>query len=393
MVATVIDDTTAALETGAELQTPEARDIEGDASITATHRIVRRIPDMMVGDLSEREILAMAPAMVCDRVRWSMTERVSLTELISLLPMTARTRAWSDGQSRIWVDEGQGQRARELIREWSESHGIEVMNMRVESGVTFRDVDSIPGDLFVRLLLATTDWLYPRTYAIRRKLVADLDLIDDDDTRSMMYLFISDHADRFDAERIGKNGTLNFASFMLGKLRNWPQDAARAAWGRTFVDDHLHLNQAIDHSIATMHRRPTEQELAERMKTTVTDLRRREAAVAEVRSLRNYDSIVTGGIRQDSEGIDAADSVDVAHEGTSFQADAVLTKAVIDSVMSPSTTRGTVPSDPLALVAVYLSFWGELSRQELAEELGVLPKTAAAAVQRVITQIGAAGEL
>ena len=393
MVATVIDDTTAALETHTELETSEECDIEGDAIITATHRIGRRIPDMVVGEFTERDILAMAPATVCDRVRWSTTEPVNVTELISELPMPAKTRAWSDGQSRIWVDEGQGQQARALIRKWFESHGIEVMNMRVESGVTFRDVDSIPGDLFVLLLLATTDWLYPRTYAIRRKLVADLDLVDVDDTRSMMYLFISDHADRFDADRIGKNGTLNFASFMFGKLRNWPQDAARAAWGRTFVDDHMHLNQATDDSFATMHRRPTERELAERMKTTVTDLRRREAAVAEVSGLRNCDSIVTGGMRQDSEGIDAADSVDVAHEGTSFQADAVLTKAVIDSVMSPSTTRGTVPSDPLALVAVYLSFWGELSRQELAEELGVLPKTAAAAVQRVITQIGAAGVL
>jgi DNA-directed RNA polymerase specialized sigma24 family protein len=55
--------------------------------------------------------------------------------------------------------------------------------------------------------------------------------------------------------------------------------------------------------------------------------------------------------------------------------------------------RGTSPADPMALAAVFLSFWGELSRQELAAELGVLPKTAAAAVQRVIAQVGAAGVL
>lgn len=376
-----------------EVEIIDSAEIDDDSIVTASHRLGRRIPDMVVGDLTERDILAMAPAMVCDRIHWSTPESMSLTELLAAMPFQAHTRTWSDGQSRIWVDEGSGQQAREFIRQWCEEHGVEFMNMRVESGVPFRDVDSIPGDLFAQLLLATTDWLYPRTYAIRRKLVADLELIDDDDTRSMMYLFISDHADRFDSDRVGKNGTLNFASFMLGKLRKWPQDAARAAWGRTLIDDHMHINQAIDDSIATMHRRPTESELAARMKTSVSDLRKRECAVAEVSGMRNYDSIITGSMGEDSEGVDAADSVDVACDGTSFQVDAMLTKAIMDSVMAPTSTRGTSPADPMALAAVYLSFWGELSRQELAAELGVLPKTAAAAVQRVVAQVGAAGVL
>jgi len=372
---------------------PDSIEFDDDSIVTANHRVSRRIPDMVVGDLTERDILAMAPAMVCDRIHWSTSEPMDLTKLIADLPLEARSRAWSDGQSRIWVDEGQGQQARELIRQWCTEHDVEVMNMRVESAVPFRDVDSIPGDLFAQLLLVTTDWLYPRTFAIRRKLVADLELIDDEDTRSMMYLFISDHADRFDADRVGKNGTLNFATFMLGKLRKWPQDAARAAWGRTLIDDHMHLNQAIDDSIATLHRRPTEFELASRMKTSVSDLRRRELAVAEVSGMRNYDSIISGGMGEDSVGVDAADCVDVSRDGTSFQVDAMLTKAIIDSIMTPTSSRGISPADPMALAAVYLSFWGELSRQELAAELGVLPKTAAASVQRVTSQIGTAGIL
>ena len=382
---------TACIDT--ELEFPESIELSDDSIVTSTPRVDQRIPDMVVGNLTEREILSMAPSMVCDRIHWSTPEPMSLTALISDLPFQARTRAWSDGHSRIWVDEGHGQQAREFIRRWCEERDIEFVNMRVESGIPFRDVGSIPGDLFAQLLLATTDWLYPRTYAIRRKLVADLELIDDDDTRSMMYLFISDHADRFDSDRVGKNGTLNFASFMLGKLRKWPQDAARAAWGRTLVDDHMHINRAIDDSIATMHRRPTEAELAARMKTSVSDLRKRECAVAEISGMRNYESIITGSMGEDFEGVDTADSVDVALDSTSFQVDAMLTKSIIDSVMSPMAARGTSSADPMALAAVYLSFWGELSRQELAAELGVLPKTAAAAVQRVITQVSAAGVL
>jgi len=382
---------TACIDT--ELEFPESIELNDDSIVTSTPSVDHRIPDMVVGNLTEREILAMAPSMVCDRIHWSTPEPMSLTALISDLPFQARTRAWSDGHSRIWVDEGHGQQAREFIRRWCEERDIEFVNMRVESGIPFRDVGSIPGDLFAQLLLATTDWLYPRTYAIRRKLVADLELIDDDDTRSMMYLFISDHADRFDSDRVGKNGTLNFASFMLGKLRKWPQDAARAAWGRALVDDHMHINRAIDDSITTMHRRPTEAELAARMKTSVSDLRKRECAVAEISGMRNYESIITGSMGEDFEGVDTADSVDVALDSTSFQVDAMLTKSIIDSVMSPMAARGTSSADPMALAAVYLSFWGELSRQELAAELGVLPKTAAAAVQRVITQVGAAGVL
>jgi hypothetical protein len=376
-----------------EFDVSDSPELVDDTIVTSTHRIGRRIPDMVVGDLTERDILAMAPAMVCDRIHWSTSEPMILSTLIAELPFGAYTRAWSDGQSRVWVEQGKGQEARELIRQWCEAHGVEVMNMRVESAVPFRDIDSIPSDLLGQLLLVTTDWLYPRTYAIRRKLVADLELIDDDDTRSMMYLFISDHADRFDSDRIGRNGTLNFASFMLGKLRKWPQDAARAAWGRTLIDDHMHLNQAIDDSMATLQRRPTESELAERMKITVGDLRKRECAVAEVSGMRNYDSLISGSMGEDSEGVDAADDVDVSRDGTSFQVDAMLTKAIIDSVMSPTTSRGSSPADPMALAAVYLSFWGEMSRQELAAELGVLPKTAATVVQRVITQVGAAGIL
>ncbi len=57
------------------------------------------------------------------------------------------------------------------------------------------------------------DWLFPRVNGIRRRLVADLDLVDDDDVRSMMYLFVSDHMDRYDADRTGRNGTLTLLAF------------------------------------------------------------------------------------------------------------------------------------------------------------------------------------
>ncbi len=82
----------------------DSPELVDDSIVTSTHRIGRRIPDMVVGDLTERDILAMAPAMVCDRIHWSTAEPMSLVTLISELPFVAYTRAWSDGQSRVWVE-------------------------------------------------------------------------------------------------------------------------------------------------------------------------------------------------------------------------------------------------------------------------------------------------
>jgi len=362
--------------------------VTDDTLITSTNRVGRRIPDLFVGDRSEREILGMAPSMSCDRIHWGALEDMSAKELARDLgnELPAYTRTWSDGQHRIWVPDGKGAQARELIREWCEQHGVDPINMRIEPSVSFRDVDSIPADLFQGLLLETVDWLYPRSHAIRRRLVSDLELVEDEDVRSMMYLFVSDHADRFDADRVGKNGTLNFASFMFGKLRTWPQDAARAAYGRNLMDDRLHLARAVDEHLATEYRRPNEKELAERMRTTVIDLRKREQAVSEAVQRRHYDSLVTGSHVED--GVDAADDVDVEQDGTRFARDAMLTRAIIEAVSCPQRARGAGVADPGALAAVYLSFWGEMPRQQVAAELGMTPKSVTAAVQRVLAQAG-----
>lgn len=361
--------------------------------ITSKNRLGRMVPNMSVDGIDESEILAMAPALVCDRVHWSTLEEFDAASILPDLPWRSYSRKWSDGQHRIWVPEGQGYAARELIKEWCVDHEVEAMNMRVEPGVPFRDVDSIPSELLQRLLLEVVDWLHPRCHAVRRRIVIDFDLLQDEDLRPMMYLFVSDNIDRYDADRIGKNGTLNLATFMLGKIRKWPQDAARAVYGRNLVDDQMHLTQAVDESMATVFRRPTEAELATRMKTSVADLRKREQSVAEFTGMRFHDSIVTGGGFDEAGGVDMPSDTDVAADATSFAVDATLTRAIIDAARAPAGGRGGHGSDPLGLAAVYLSFWGEMSRQEVATTLSILPKTAGSASQRIINQISAAGSV
>lgn len=374
----------------------ELIDDSDDIITTAGHRQARRVPELVVDGVTESEILAHAPALVRDRVHWDTVDdfdaRIVLAALRDVDPtLEPVTRQWSDGQHRVWVPAGRGYDAREAIRAWCLERNIEAVNMRVEVSVPFRDLDLIPGSLLPDLIAAAVDWLYPRLHAVRRQLVLDLDLIDDDDVRSMMYLFVSDHLDRYDAGREGRNGTLTLLAFLIGKLRNWPQDAARQAYGRGIVGDRLALSRATD-AIAAVEQRPaTEEERAAALRTSVTDLRRRELAIDTLSSMRHYQSLAVG--RPDSDELDTVqveDDTDVADDATAHSRNAQLTKAILAAVNDP-TSGGRRAQDPLALAAIYLSFWEGLTRPEVARELEILPKTAAAAVNRVLQSVAASG--
>ena len=361
---------------------------DGDEVIvTASNRVGRKVPDIVIRGQHEREILALAPSLTCDRVHWTTLEPMDVHALLPDLDMIAYTRQWSDGQLRVWVEEGRGYEARERIKAWCADREIEPVNIRVETAVPFRDLESIPGALVPELVAACVDWLYPRTYAIRQRLVHDLELVDAEDVRSMMYLFVHDHADRYDADRLGRNGTLNFIAFMFGKMRTWPQDAARAAYGRTVVNDRLTLSRVAGDVGAAEGRVPTEVERADALGVSVTELRRREESIATLSGIRNYRSLIDHeGQGPDAGPMQVADTVDVAQDAIEFGRDAALTRALIRAVQSPGG-RSRRSSDPLALAAVYLTYWEGLNRSEVARELDVLPKTVLAAVNRAMEQV------
>lgn len=366
---------------------PERQEADDDRIITAANRAGRRVPDLVVRGLGERDILAHAPAMTCDRVHWDTVDPFDPRSLTDSLGLPAWTRSWSDGQHRVWVPVGSGHEARDEIRAWCEQHDVEAVNIRVESGVPFRDLALIPDGLLPDLLGAAVEWLWPRMIQVRRRIVIDLDLVDDEDVKSMMYLFLSDHVDRFDADREGRNGTLNLLAFFIGKLRTWPQDAARTAYGRNLVADRVAIGRALDAVCAREGRGATDGEVADSMGISVTDLRRREQAIATLSSLRNYHQLVVEAT-EDSGGaaVQVAASDDVEDAATSHARAAALTRAVLAAVNDPSAA-GRRAQDPLALAAVYLTFWEGLTRPAVARELDILPKTASAAVSRVLSAV------
>lgn len=357
--------------------------------VTAQNRLGRKVPDLVVRGRHEQEILDLAPAMLCDRIHWDAIDGCDMSALMAHLGEGVYTRQWSDGQFRVWVPAGTGYDYRDQIRAWALDTGVELVNARVEAKVPFRDLDSIPDGLVPELVGACTEWLFSRSYLVRRKLVTELDLVEDDDVYSLMYLFVHDHADRFDSDRAGRNGTLNFTAFMFGKLRTWPQDAARTAYGRTVVSDRIALHRAHERSLSTHGRTASETDRAEALGVNVAELRRREEAIATLSGLRNHDELI--GWEADPEhsvdregGESGSDSVD-AHDRASE-----ITKAILEAVSddSPNARR---PHDPLALAATYLTFWEGQSRVQVAKELEVLPKTASAALTRVLERLHASG--
>lgn len=322
-----------------------------------------RIPDLVVRGMSEEEILGHAPVMSCDRVHWSGPDQ-DLAALARSLSMTAWTRQWSDGIHRIWVRAGDGSAAREEI-----AAAGEAFNLRVDRDVAFRDLGQVPVGLVPELIAAAVDWLHPRTGQIRRKLVADLDLVDDEDVRPMMFLFVWDHLDRFDPRHGGRLGALNLCAYLLAKMRTWPQDASRAAYGRTVVEDQQAVNRAFESFVHTAHRVPTERELALACGVEVEELRRRRRNATVLARTRFTDVI-------DEEAQAVPDRVDVEAEALRRAHDAELTRALVQAAGSP-----------LALAATYLSFWQERSRAQIADALQVTPKVAGAAVSRTVTQL------
>lgn len=359
----------------------------GEEIVTSLNRVGRKVPYLVVNGVDEREIFAYAPTMTCDRVHWDTVEAFDIHELLPALDMPCWTRQWSDGQHRVWVPEGQGYAAREIIRQWSQEHEVDAVNIRVEAKVPFRDVEQIPGGLLPELVAAAVEWLYPRSYVVRKKIVAELELVDDEDVKSLMYLFVSDHADRYDAGRQGRNGTLNFLAFLIGKLRTWPQDAARTAYGRAVMSDRLAISRAAEQVTAYRFHEASETELADALGTSVTDLRRREQAIMTLASLRNPHALAAGGPDEDVIGaVQVVSDADVEEDALSYARSAELTSAIMDAVSQPDDGSRRA-QDPLALAAVYLTFWEGLSRPDVARELEVLPKTATAALGRVLHHV------
>lgn len=368
---------------------------EDEFITTSTNRSGRKVPDIYVRGLHETEILNQAQPRSCDRIHWDTHEPLDIRQIIESLPdrnpslVEVFTRQWSDGQHRIWVTAGSGEVAREEIRALCLEQGNDPINLRIERDVPFRDLDSIEPGLVGELIGSCVEWLYPRSFSVRQRVAIELDGVDHDDIKGMMYLFVHDLADRFDSQRTGRNGTLNFTAFAFGKLKTWPQDLARATYGRSLVEDRVALGRISESSQADGGPPMSIVDRADALGVSVTELRRREAAISQLAQVRRPDMISSGAFDEPfGSTTQIPADTDVSEEALTRSRDAALTKAIFDAVNDPSSASRK-SQDPLALAATYLTFWEGLGRAEVARQLGVVPKTVSAALSRTLEKIDA----
>ncbi|MDP7382911.1 MAG: hypothetical protein QF382_02425, partial [Acidimicrobiales bacterium] len=214
-----------------------------------------------------------------------------------------------------------------------------------------------------------------------------LDLVDDDDVRSMMYLFVSDHMDRYDADRTGRNGTLTLLAFLMGKLRTWPQDLARQAQGRPIVNDRIKIAAAMDEFCTREQRNPSEVELADELGMSVTDLRQRAQTIESLSRIRHYQPLSQYASNDgDVFGAEIAAQDNVETDAITHGRNAELTRVVMAAV-NDQDSAGKRSQDPLALAAVYLAYWENMSKAEVARELEILPKTVTGKLNRVLGSV------
>lgn len=372
---------------------PEDNQSVSEFITTSTNRTGRKIPDIYVRGIHENEILDKAPPLRCDRVYWDTREPLDVRAIMKMLGegdskiTESFTRQWSDGQHRIWVHAGLGELARADIRALCVENGVEPINLRIEYDVPFRNLDSIEQGLVGELIGACVEWLYPRSFSVRQRVVAELDGVDQGDVKGMMYLLVHDLADRFDSTRTGRNGKLNFTAFAFGKIKTWPQDLARATYGRSLVEDRVALNRLEESVSLEQGQGMSDVDRADALGVSVTELRKREAAIFQLANMRRPDSISSGSFDEyASSSTQVASDVDVSEEALTLGRDAAITRAIFDAVNDPES-RGRKAQDPLALAATYLTFWEGMGRAEVARQLGVMPKTVTAALSRTMERI------
>ena len=141
---------------------------------------------------------------------------------------------------------------------------------------------------------------------------------------------------------------------------------------------------AMDAFCTREQRNPSEVELADELGMTVTDLRQRAQTIESLSRMRHYQQLSQYASGDgDDFGTEVVADHDVEADATSHSRNAEITKVIMAAVNDQDTV-GKRSQDPLALAAVYLSYWEDMSKAEVARELEILPKTVTAKLNRVL---------
>jgi hypothetical protein len=362
------------------------------------------LPFLTVDGVHETDIFAYAPVIATDRITWTGPKDFDASIIVDYLPGPAWTRQWSDGDHRIWVPAGTGQDSRIIIKQWLASHDVPESGMRIYADTTYRDLSLIPDDLLDGLYHAAVEWLYSRNIAVRHRIMAEFD-IDDEDVKQELFFWVRDYTDRYDDTRIGTGARarrkttarptapLNYLGYLQGRVKSWPQDAARAHFSRGHVDEQLAMHRARDQFQSTHGREPSTDELAAALSVTANEVRRRQATIDTLSNFRNYIPIstITHDADERPEAVDVSDTVtDDQPASIDFTEAAALTRAIMNSVTGGKQAGERRDVDVLGLHCLFATTWAGMRTTSVASTLQAAPKTVSTALDRVQVRLAAA---
>ena len=221
--------------------------------------------------------------------------------------------------------------------------------MRIERALRRRDLNDLPGDFLTDLYRTSFGPAKSRLSASMSSLKVLVP--EQSDIDQLIRLWILEAAAKFDADK-----GVPFVGYLANVLPKWVQNLNRASYGRTAADHELKHQRATSAFQQDHHRLPTEAELAHALDVDLSTVRRNRVNLSVLSGLRHQTPLMMA----DEGGYEPVGDEDTEGDVLGDESDTLLSHALIQS-----TLVGKDPN-PVGLLAIYFSTWGEWTKSDLA---------------------------
>lgn len=321
--------------------------------ITDPIKTLDRADERVLGGWAESDAWAQAPLQTRDQVHFRPTFPVDGTKFRRMLPAHAALRVNADGQHVVDCASSTGTVLARTVGGWLDKHGHHHEGVRIERDLRRRNLNDLPG-AFLRELC--TQSFRPAKNRLSASMSSLNVLVpEQSDVDQLIQLWILEAAVKFDADR-----GVPFGGYLSRVLPNWVQDLNRSSHGRTAADHELRHQRAVS-AFQQKHRRdPTDHELAAVLGSDIETLRRNAASLAVLSGLRHQQPLL---------GADEGGYEPVSDSDTAEDLLGALSKALLSQSLVQATLGDPDPAkrNPLGLIALYCTCWGEWTKGDLAK--------------------------
>lgn len=229
------------------------------------------------GGILEDEGWLLAPLRTHDLVHFRVSGDLSVEDVQRYLGVAGIARQDTDGLIRVSCLNGQY--VYDRMKSWDVSLPSKITGVRLDRDVQRRELTDLPAR-FVSELCA---FYGSFAYTLLRNSMTSVKkhITDADDIQQQIYLWVVDAIQRYDATT-----SIPFAAFLHSALQRWVHDLNRKSYGRAAADTELKYTRAITSFMNEHDRKPTNEELAEKLQEPLHVVKEKLISIARVASLR-----------------------------------------------------------------------------------------------------------